>query len=317
MKVLITGLTGFVGKNLLATFKEDALEIVTISRRANPQLDGVHSDCIFRGTLSDKESLEPAFEGVDIVVNIAAELKDENQFIKTNIDGVRNIIELSRKHNVKRIVHLSSVGVVGMQYSDSPVSVDESHPCTPKNNYERTKLESERILLTEWSDDPKRITILRPTNVFGEQHPRKALLNYFTKVANGTRFYSTRNAKVNYVYVADLAHVIRHFVFNSGAHCIYNVGNDMSFQSFHAETAAALGTTPVLTITGKWIFKCAALFGYMGSASLKSALQTLSNEVVYTEDRLRKEFPQIVKSGVVKGVCNTVDDYRKLKLLGR
>lgn len=317
MKVLITGLTGFVGKNLLATFKEDTLEIVTISRRASPQLIGVHSDCIFRGTLSDKESLEPAFEGVDVVVNIAAELKDEDQFVKTNIDGVRNIIELSKRHGVKRIVHLSSVGVVGMQYSDSPVIVDETFQCAPKNNYERTKLESERILLTEWSDDPKRITILRPTNVFGEQHPRKALLNYFTKVSAGTRFYSTQHAMVNYVYVADLAHVIRHFIFNSGAHCIYNVGNGMTFKSFHAESAKAIRTAPVYTATGKWIFKCASFFGYLGSASLKSAMQTLSNEVVYTEDRLRKEFPQIVNSGVVQGVCNTVEDYRKLKLLGQ
>ncbi len=317
MKVLITGLTGFVGKNLLATFKEDALEIVTISRRTNPQVNGVNPDRIFQGSLSEIESLEPAFVGVDVVVNIAAELKDENQFIKTNIDGVRNIIELSKRCGVKRIVHLSSVGVVGMQYSDSPVIVDESFPCAPKNNYERTKLESERILLREWSDNPNRITILRPTNVFGEQHPRKALLNYFTKVAAGTRFYSTKSAKVNYVYVADLAHVIRHFIFNSGTHCIYNVGNEMSFKSFHAETAAALAATPVHTTTGKWIFKCAALLGYMGSASLKSALQTLSNEVVYTEERLRKEFPQIEKRGVVQGVCNTIEDYRKLKLLGQ
>ncbi|MCK6639781.1 MAG: NAD(P)-dependent oxidoreductase [Bacteroidia bacterium] len=317
MKVLITGLTGFVGKNLLSAFENEVLEIVTVSRRANAQVGSERSVTVFQGTLGNKESLEPAFIGVDVVVNIAAELKDESQFVKTNIEGVRNIIELSRKHGVKRIIHLSSVGVVGMQYSDSPVIVDETFPCAPKNNYERTKLESERILLTEWSDDPKRITILRPTNVFGEQHPRKALLNFITKVAHGTRFYSTRTAMVNYVYAADLAQVIRHFIFNSGAHCIYNVGNEMSFKSFHTETAAALGTTPVLTITGKWIFKCAALFGYMGSASLKSALQTLSNEVVYTEERLRKEFPQIEKSGVVQGVCNTIEDYRKLKLLGQ
>jgi nucleoside-diphosphate-sugar epimerase len=315
MKVLITGLTGFIGRNLAAAIVHDGFEIVTVSRRESPSIPLVKPGNIFKGNLNDKESLRAAFQGVDVVVNIAAELKNEADFMKTNVLGVQNIIDLASEYGVKKIVHLSSVGVVGMQYSSSPVVVDENSVCRPKNNYEITKLESEKLLLETWSSDASRLSILRPTNVFGELHPRNALLNFISSVKNGRKYYATRTAMVNYVYVNDVVQSLRKFIRTNGKHCVYNVGTAGTFTDFLNATANALEVVPRLTYVHKGMFKLANGLNLINNSSVRSAVMTLSNEVQYSDARLRKEFPEIASVSFEQAMKNTVADYKTRKLL--
>ena len=60
---------------------------------------------------------------------------------------------------------------------DNQKIVDECTACFPQNEYEQTKYAAEQILLRQIP--AKRLIILRPTNVFGENHPKNHLLNLF------------------------------------------------------------------------------------------------------------------------------------------
>ncbi|HYG49598.1 MAG TPA: NAD-dependent epimerase/dehydratase family protein, partial [Flavobacteriales bacterium] len=207
MKVVLTGATGFVGRHLIGLLLDEGVHVRVISRKQAVMIEGCE---MVYGDISDKKSIEKAFAGIDVLIHLAAELKNEISFETTNITGVRNLCELVNQYGIKRVVHLSSVGVLGMQFSNKGVLVNEEFPCRPKNGYEKSKLESEKIWLNGL-DKSVSLCILRPTNVFGDHHPRNALLGMFRHIKNGKTLFMNKNARVNYVYVKDLAYVIMHF----------------------------------------------------------------------------------------------------------
>jgi nucleoside-diphosphate-sugar epimerase len=235
-----------------------------------------------------------------VVVNLAAELKDERYFESTHIEGVKNIISLSERHAVKKIIHLSSVGVVGMQFSRKPVLVNETFPCHPLSGYERTKLRSEE-LFAAWRDRKNTtVHILRPTNVFGDQHPRRALEGFFTRVRKGSNMPSASNAVVNYVYVKDVAHVIRHLLLNDGLPGLMNVGTSMSFEEFVCMAAARLGSGSRVKAVPAAFLQAGALAAKLFSPRMHIALRALMNRVEYDDSLLRKYTGY--KYGIEKGI---------------
>jgi len=63
-----------------------------------------------------------------------------------NEEAVRGLLEAAMRAGVKRIVHVSSVGVIGATGSGV---VTEDTPCHPQNDYERSKLKGEQIVLAQ------------------------------------------------------------------------------------------------------------------------------------------------------------------------
>ena len=97
----------------------------------------------FIGDIRDKERLRSAFENVDIVIHAAA-LKqvpaaeyNPIEFIKTNILGAQNIIEVALEKNVKKVIALST-----------------DKACSPSNLYGATKLISDKVFISSNSYSP-------------------------------------------------------------------------------------------------------------------------------------------------------------------
>ena len=139
---------------------------------------------IVEGDLSNQESLNRALSGITILINLAAEVRNLEKLEETNVGGTKRLIAAIREaKTVKEVIHLSSVGVVGMNYNLDLTEVDEQFPAEPKNEYERTKLLSEQLFLDFFRENPDlQWSVLRPTNVFGESHPFDALLNLMQHV---------------------------------------------------------------------------------------------------------------------------------------
>lgn len=311
MKILITGGSGFVGQHLLSALASDNVDIRIISRKSGLEFRNKNIQPeVFLADITDILALEKAFIGIDIVINLAAELRNESDFEKTNIQGVKYLVALTKKYNVKKFIQLSSVGVVGMQYSSKHFVVDETTVCNPKNGYEKSKLESESILFHAFSEEKGRLVMLRPTNIFGDHHPRNTLLNFLQTIKNKKRLICTSNATVNYVYVNDLVSTIRHFIFNKADSTVYNVGEASSFEKFFHESSRLIGTPPRLTILPHFCFAIPEAFGYLGIHNLKAKLRTLSNRVVYSDKKLQKEVPGIYSYGNEKGLQCTIDYYQ-------
>jgi dihydroflavonol-4-reductase len=181
---LVTGATGFTGGHLARTLAAQgssvrALVRDTSGRAAALASAGVSLVC---GDLRDRDALDKATAGVDVVYHIAAVYRQAGLSTGTyraiNADAVQGVIEAAARNGVRRVVHCSTVGVHG-DVERPPANEDA--PLKPGDVYQETKLEGERIARQAGQRLGIGVTIVRPTGIYGPGDRR--LLKLFRNVA--------------------------------------------------------------------------------------------------------------------------------------
>lgn len=305
-KILITGASGFIGKDLLNQLDFDCYEVFVLTRSPEKFKEFDARIHVVEGDLTDKSSLVNALNGIDIVINLAAEVRDIAKMQTTNIDGSKNLIEAMIQNNVLKIIHLSSVGVVGKAYSAKELKVNEEVIPTPANEYERTKLISEQLFIEAFQDQKFELTVLRPTNVFGEGHPFNALLNLMQKIQNGKLLIYSEDARVNYVYVRDLTNFIIQFLEEKKFNGVYTVGYGMKLVDFYTLIMDSMNMKTRLIKIPQFPISFANSVGI-------NKLQPISNKVIYDDSKLQSLFSY--KFGMEKGIQKTVSYFKEKNLL--
>jgi len=109
-RVLVTGASGFVGRELVPFLAERGHTVRAMVRQRSRA--GGLADCadIVTGDLLDPESLRAACEGVQIVIHLAAvaDSSDADLNQAVNVGGTRNLAEAARAAGVDRVVNFSS-----------------------------------------------------------------------------------------------------------------------------------------------------------------------------------------------------------------
>ena len=286
MNLLVTGASGFIGKHLLNEFsgKPDFFRLITRKKQKISDSDKISHIEVIEADISNRDSLKLVFNNIDILIHMAAETKPNGDFRNTNILGVENLAYFCLEKNIKRVIHLSSVGVYGQQYQDKLYNVSEENSFEPKNDYERSKLESEKIFQRTLSGTSTELVILRPTNVFGEFGQKNTLLNFFSMISGGKPFVYTPQSRVNYVYVKDVAHRIAQFVYLESAQGVFNVGKSFEALEFLRESALVLGRRPFPVAVPVPILNVAAA---ILPQRFQGKIQSVSNYVQYDDSRIR------------------------------
>ena len=108
MKLAITGATGFVGGRLLDLALAEGHEIRALTRRPQPNREGV---TWIAGALDQPESLERLAEGADAVVHVAGVINapDPSGFEAGNVTGTASVLAAAESAGAKRFVHVSSL----------------------------------------------------------------------------------------------------------------------------------------------------------------------------------------------------------------
>jgi nucleoside-diphosphate-sugar epimerase len=119
-RLIITGASGFIGRQLLDHFKDD-FKIVGLARRSQLHSGApVHNNITwYQVDIADGDSLATAFDyirksgGADYLVHLAAHYDftgdDDPEYWRTNVHGMRNVLDLSRKLDLKRFIFTSSL----------------------------------------------------------------------------------------------------------------------------------------------------------------------------------------------------------------
>ncbi len=143
MKTLVTGASGHVGANLVRALLEEGREVRTLVHYDDEALENLEVEQV-KGDVTDYDSIEKAFAGVDHVFHLAAKIaisnKNSELVHKVNVQGPRNVVKACLEHGVKRLVHFSSIHVRNPNPKnevideDRPGSFDKGLP-----TYDRTK----------------------------------------------------------------------------------------------------------------------------------------------------------------------------------
>ncbi len=145
MKVILLGATGRIGPGLIEEYKEKYSKDYDL-------IIGIHKKKIDYGletreiNLSDVNKLKEAFKGVDVVVNFAANAKEQSEFselIEPNIIGAYNVFEAAKEAKCKRVIFASSVHAVKGYPAGYAVKSDDV--AKPLNFYGATKAFGEAL----------------------------------------------------------------------------------------------------------------------------------------------------------------------------
>jgi nucleoside-diphosphate-sugar epimerase len=202
MYYLITGSQGFIGTVLVEALLEAGHDIIGFD--VDPKPVGNQGYRLVQGSILDRKALQPAMEGVDGIIHLAAEHKDDgisrNQYFEVNENGTRSVLDVATQEGIGRFIFFSSAAVYGL-----PGRATEAVPPFPTNPYGASKLQAEEAVKTWISDNSSReAVILRPTAVFGPDNYAN-LYRLISRVCDGTFHWVGKGNNIKSVaYVENL-----------------------------------------------------------------------------------------------------------------
>lgn len=195
-KIIVTGCAGFIGGHFTESALKKGFKVIGIDKLSYA------SDLAFLETLKTKPNfsfinkdiceLDTLFNA-DIVFNFAAEshvtnsINDSRLFIQSNINGVRNILDLIKLNSSKKIklIHISTDEVYGDRIDGS---FDELSLLNPSNPYSASKAGADLLINSYVRTFGLDVAIVRPTNNYGKrQHIEKLIPLTIEKFKNNIK----------------------------------------------------------------------------------------------------------------------------------
>jgi nucleoside-diphosphate-sugar epimerase len=211
MRLVVTGVTGFVGSHFAERALAAGHEVVGICNSSSPEKAAIRSHLtalgakLVDGNILKADSLASAMQGGDCVCHFAAAFREsgveDDYFLRMNVQGTTHVIEAAAAAGVNRFIYCSTGGIYGQRVAGI---IDEKMQAKPWNIYERSKVEAEQATRTLATKLGIEYVILRPTSVYGPRDER--LLKLFKSAAKG-RFplFGAGEGRRHMVYVTDVA----------------------------------------------------------------------------------------------------------------
>jgi UDP-glucuronate decarboxylase len=215
MDILVTGSSGFVGKNLVERLVKEGNTVFGVDK--DKPLDeqiAQASFSFFEGDANDYEFLGSVFEkngGFDWVLHYAAVVGVKKTLevpltVLTDTESIRHVCSLSREYKVRKLAFASSSEVYG-----EPVEVPsrEAGPLNPNQPYAVVKLLGEKCLEANYQTHGLPTVSLRFSNVFGPEQ-RDGINGFVTSTfinnalaGENLVIYGDGNQTRDFIYIDD------------------------------------------------------------------------------------------------------------------
>jgi len=240
MKILVTGGAGFIGSNFIRyvlglgqafwvvnydklTYAGNLANLRSIA--ANPQYQFV------KGDICDAAAAESAMRSCDAVVHFAAESHVDRSIyepaasIETNVKGTLILLQVARKLNIARFVHISTDEV----YGDMPPGAfaDEDSPLKPSSPYSSSKAASDLLVRSFVRTYGFPALITRSSNNYGPyQFPEKFLPLMITNALDDKPLpiYGDGQQQRDWLHVEDNCRGILAVLERGSIGEVYNIG---------------------------------------------------------------------------------------------
>lgn len=236
MKILVTGGFGFIGSHFVNNLRKNDsnCEVIVVDKltyASNPNNINTKVKTIFKDICDLTELPE-----VDYIIHFAAEshvdnsIKDGKPFIRTNVEGTFNLIELARKQkSLKKFIHISTDEVYGdMVQENGFLTSTETYPLHGSSYYSATKAASDMLVLAAARTYGLPYIITRTCNNFGEnQHNEKMIPTIIRSVKENKPIpvYGDGEQVREWIYADDNAQAIYNIMISDEVNKVYNIGS--------------------------------------------------------------------------------------------
>jgi len=220
MKILVTGGAGFIGSNFihywLKNYPEDQIinfDVLTYAGNLEnlKDLESNPNYKFIKGDIIDEDLVNESVKGMDLIVHFAAEshvdrsIKNSADFIKTNVEGTRVLLEAAKNNGNIRFHHISTDEVFGALPLDGS-KFDEKTPYDPRSPYSASKAASDHLVRAYYHVHGLPITISNCSNNYGPyQYPEKLIPLFVTNLIEGKKipvYGSGKNVR-DWIHVDD------------------------------------------------------------------------------------------------------------------
>ena len=310
MKLLVTGGAGFIGSNFirywLNKYSNDYiinLDLLTYAGNLD-NLKDIESNPNYKfikGDICDVVLVNELVKGIDTIVHFAAEshvdrsILNSADFIKTNVEGTRVLLEAAKNNGNIRFHHISTDEVFGALSLDSP-KFNENTPYDPRSPYSASKAASDHLVRAYFHTHGLPITISNCSNNYGPyQYPEKLIPLFITNLLSDKKIPVYGEGK----NIRDWIHVDDH---NRGVDLILHQGKigDTYCLGGNSEQSNLQITHNILNLMGK------------GKESILYVSDRLGHDFRYAIDYSKAErelgFKPLVS--LVDGLASTIDWYK-------
>jgi dihydroflavonol-4-reductase len=256
-EILVTGATGLAGGNLVRALVRRGRKVRILTRpRSNlavvRDLAGVEP---VPGDILDRGSLEAALDGVREVYHCAAMVSmwvpDPEGMRRINVEGTRNVMELSERKGVRRVVHMSTVDAIGFSTPDGWGTREKpSHEGVPYQNdrfgipYFSTKYEAQQAALEFARTGRVDVVVVNPTFMLGPYDVKPSSGTMILQVARG-RVKGYTHGGNNFVDVRDVAEGTVAAMEKGRSGALYILGNEnLTYREIFSRIAGVVGVSP-------------------------------------------------------------------------
>lgn len=303
-KVLITGASGFVGKNLIGYLQQKHVDTLPYSRSEG-----------FDYTLIDQSFLD--HQQINAIVHLAGKAHDlrrvvnSEEYYAANTDLTRRLFDAFLQSNVSVFIYISSVKALADR---TDVSLTEEMEPAPLTDYGKSKLAAETYLQQQTLPAGKRLYILRPCMIHGPGN--KGNLNLLYQVVKKGIPYplAAFNNERSFLSVDNLCFVIYQLLYKEEiASGIYHVADDTPISTIDLVQiiAEGLGKKGRIWSIYPGLIKSIARIGDVFSLPLNSErLQKLTDSYVVSNRKLITALKISLPVNTKEGLQKTIESFK-------
>lgn len=233
MKVLITGVNGFIGNSICEYLDKLAnYKIYGIGRGQYRYAKNVNYLEVDIGDDRQVDKILSKIDQLDAIIHCAACI-DKNDFnpalISSNCQGTQNILKLGKEKGIKKIIYISSIPVIGIPLY-TPIS--EEHAASPMTMYHASKLMGEHIVAIGEKYGIDSISLRIPSPVGTGMKPNTILPTFVRKCLRNENIELSGTGKriQNYIAIKDICEAI-YLCLIKDVKGVFNIANTNSYSN--------------------------------------------------------------------------------------
>ena len=224
--VLITGSNGFIGHHVCQYFSDKGCYVIGLGRSPKSkaivdeyaQID-LDTDVIFEYKPSRK---------IDAIIHLAADMRADPhcvEVVQANCTGEQRLLEYCEKNEIKVLMQLSSLPVIGRP-KEHPIT--ENHPLCPKTVYHCTKVMEELLADFAYRNKGIRTASFRISAPVGSRMNEKTIFPTFVRSAlkgDDIVLYGKGTREQNFIHVDDISQALYKGMMSEKCHGVYNLSS--------------------------------------------------------------------------------------------